>query len=80
MNSDLQKFADACVAKGKYEEIGDSKNGNRQYKVINSIYLLLKKEKRLHELLELINHNNPYVRSWAAGYVLPLSPAQAEKR
>ncbi|WP_024293808.1 DUF2019 domain-containing protein [Lacrimispora indolis] len=79
MNSDIQKFADACVIKGKYEEIGDSKNGNKQYKVINSIYLLLKKEKRLNELLELLNHDDPYVRSWAAGYTLQISPVNAEK-
>ena len=79
MNSDVQKFADACAIKGEYEEIGDSKNGNKQYKVINSIYLLLKKENRLNELLELLSHDNPYVRSWAASYTLQISPTLAEE-
>lgn len=79
MNTDLYKFASACTLKGEYEEIGDSKNGNKQYKTINSIYLLLKKENRLDELLELLDHENPYVRSWAAGYILQISPLRAEK-
>jgi hypothetical protein len=79
MNKDLNKFVNACTLKGEYEEIGDSKNGNKQYKTIHSIYLLLKKENRLDELIGLLDHENPYVRSWAAGYTLQISPLRAEK-
>lgn len=79
MNTDLNKFVNACTLKGEYEEIGDSKNGNKQYKIIHSIYLLLKKENRLEELIELLDHENPYVRSWAAGYTLQIFPLRAEK-
>jgi len=79
MNNDLQKFAEACIAKGECEEIGDSKKGNKQYKTIHTIYLLLKEEGRLDELLELLDHDNPYVRSWAAGYTLQISPKKAKE-
>lgn len=79
MNNDLQKFAEACTIKGECEEIGDSKRGNKQYKTIHTVYLLLKAEGRLGELLELLENDNPYVRSWAAGYTLQIAPQKAEK-
>ncbi|MCL2816992.1 MAG: hypothetical protein FWD39_01220 [Clostridiales bacterium] len=80
MNADLAKFEIACTLKGAYDEVGDSKKGNKQYDIIRSVYLLLKKENRLEEMLELLGPaKNPYVRAWAAGYTLQISPREAEK-
>lgn len=80
MNAELAKFESAGVLKGAYDEIGDSKKGNRQYDIMESIYLLLKKENRLEEMLELLGPaKNLYVRASAARYALQLFPREAEK-
>ena len=79
MNVDINKFKEACILKGEAEELGDSKKGNKQHKIIHSIYLMLKKNHRLDELLSLLNHENPYVRLWASAYTLQISQEMAEK-
>ena len=43
MYIELEKFISACIEKGKCEELGNSKMGNRQYNIIKSSYLALKK-------------------------------------
>ncbi|MCL2360112.1 MAG: DUF2019 domain-containing protein [Candidatus Bathyarchaeota archaeon] len=79
MNIELEKFANACIAKGRGEESGSIKADGIYYKRIRSVYDLLKEDNRLHELLELLEHENPYVRSWAAGYTLQIDPAKSEQ-
>ncbi len=78
MNAELLKFVEACTRRGEFEELGNSKQANKEYKNIHSLYLLLKKENRVEELLELLNHENPYVRLWAATYALQVSSVKAE--
>ena len=79
MNDILRKFEEACILKGEADELGNSKKGNKQYKVIHSAYLSLKKNNRLDELASLLDHENPYVRLWASAYTLQISQAKAEK-
>ncbi len=79
MSDEVKKFTEACIEKGKFEEVGNSKDGNKQYIIIHSAYLSLVKDNRLNELLVLLNHENPYVKLWAAGYTLQIAPVQAEK-
>lgn len=78
MDNELKKFVEACIAKGEAEELGDSKTGNKQYKVISKVYMALKENNRITELLVLLNHENPYVRLWAAGYTLQILDSRAE--
>jgi HEAT repeat protein len=59
--------------------LGDSKTGNRHYKIISSVYEFLKDNNRLDELVDLLEHEDPYVRLWASSYVLQIVPEKAEK-
>lgn len=72
-------FIKACTLKGAYSELGDSKNANKQYKKVHETYLFFKNKNRLDVLLELLNHDNPYVRLGASTYTLQIDPQRAEK-
>lgn len=78
MYIELEKFISACIEKGKCEELGNSKMGNRQYNIIKSSYLALKKLGQLDDMVGLLEHENPYVRLWAASYMLPIAPIKSE--
>lgn len=75
---ELENFISACIEKGKCEELGDSKRGNRQYKIIKSSYLALKKSGQLNNMVGLLEHENPYVRLWAASCMLSIIPIKSE--
>ncbi len=79
MTDCIVKFVDACIAKGEGEESGNTKKDRKHYKIIHSSYLQLKDAGRLEELLNFLNHENPYVRLWAASYTLQIAPVKAEK-
>ena len=79
MSKEIDMFVNACLEEYKYSQLGDSKNGNKQGKIIISISILLKKENRLHELLDLLDHEHPEVRFRAAEQLLEFSPIRAEK-
>lgn len=79
MKSDITEFVNACIAKGEGEESGNTKHDRKYYNIINKVYLQLKAEQRLDELLELLEHENPYVRLWAATYTLQIDSVKAEK-
>jgi len=79
MNEEISRFINACLEEYKYDQLGDSKNGNKQGKIVISISILLKKEDRLQELLDLLNHEHPQVRFRAAEKTLQISPSRAEK-
>ncbi len=79
MNTEVLKFAEACIFKGECERLGDSRKEKREYRKIRSLYLFLKENQRLYELIELLDHENPYVRLWAAAYTLQISPQKSEK-
>ncbi len=79
MKNEIEKFVNACIEKGRLEELGDSKSGNKYYKVIRSVYERLRDSGRLIELTTLLEHENPYVRLWASSYVLQIVPKKAEE-
>ena len=78
VSQELHNFIEACIRKGEAEEVGDSRKGNKQYKTIHSVYLRLKDNNLLSELLPLLDHENAYVRLWAAAYTLQVSQPTAE--
>jgi len=51
MNADIQEYVKACIIKGESDDVGDSKEGNKQYAIINTLYLSLKSNDRLSELI-----------------------------
>ncbi|OQB24674.1 MAG: hypothetical protein BWY11_00896 [Firmicutes bacterium ADurb.Bin182] len=79
MKNEIDKFVNACIEKGRFEELGDSKSGNKCYKIIRSVYEQLRDSGRLNELTTLLEHENPYVRLWASSYALQIVPKQAEE-
>ncbi len=79
MNRDIAEFVRACIAKGEGEESGDTKHDRKYYNIIRKVYLKLKKEQRLDELLPLLQHESPYARLWAASYTLQIDPVKAEE-
>lgn len=79
MNQEIKKFVNACLKEYEYQSIGDSKNGNKQGKIIISICIQLKNENRLHELLSLLHYEHPQVRFRAAERTLLSFPDRAER-
>ncbi|MCL2223472.1 MAG: DUF2019 domain-containing protein [Defluviitaleaceae bacterium] len=79
MNSELERFVAACVARGESEEEGNSKKATKQYKIIDSIFLKLKETNRLEELQTLYDHEDLYVRLYAASRTLGLPNSGAEE-
>lgn len=79
MNQEIKKFVTACLKEYEYQSMGDSKNGNKQGKIIISTCIQLKNEDRLHELLSLLDHEHPQVRFRAAEKSLFSFPDRAEK-
>ena len=77
--SDIVKFVEACTRWGHYENYGTSRQCNKEFDSIQKIRERLKKENRLNELLELLDHENPYVRLYAATYTLPIATPRAEQ-
>ena len=77
MNADIQEYVKACIIKGESDDVGDSKEGNKQYAIINTLYLSLKSNDRLSELIPLLRHENPYVRLWAASHTLRTAKSKA---
>ena len=79
MKIELDNFINACIAKGKAEQTGDTDADKFHYDVIGSVYNLLKNNNRLTDLVELLEHEDPYVRLWAAYYCLRVTPSKAEE-
>ena len=79
MNRELEVFINACLKEYEYQSLGDSKKGNKQGKIIASICIQLKNENRLHELLDLLEHEHPQVRFRAAEKTLLSFPEKSEK-
>jgi len=79
MNIDLEKFSNACIAMGKGQDTGNIKDDRKHYRIVQSVYFLLKKDNRLDELLELLDHENPHVRFRAAEFALRFEPIKAEQ-
>ena len=79
MNKELEVFISSCLKEYEYQSLGDSKNSNKQGINITSICIQLKNENRLHELLDLLDHEHPQVRFRAAEKTLIAFPQKAER-
>lgn len=80
MNKDLiVLFREESIKRGLALENSNSKKANEAYDKIHKTYLLLKDMDKLDELKPLLDDESPYVRLWAAGYLLKTYPKKAEQ-
>jgi HEAT repeat protein len=78
-SKEVQQFEQEALNHGKFLEKGDSKSANKAYNKIHNSYLLLRGRDAISELEELLNGDSPYVRLWAARYLLQVATNRAEE-
>lgn len=76
----LEEYLNACIKNGEYLDKGDSKNANKQFRIILKIEndLKSKHEFGLEKLLSYLEHPSAYVRLHTATIVIPISPEKAK--
>lgn len=77
-NKDIVIFELEAIRYGHSMEKCDSKAANKAYDLIYKAYGNLKKQNSLLELESLLEHDSPYVRLWAARYLLPVTTKKAK--
>lgn len=66
-------YIDTAILQSEASYNGDHKTANKQYKTLKKIYDQIEQKKISKELLlELLNHPNLAVKSWAASHMLGL--------
>jgi len=70
MNTDQLIFIEACTKKGRADEHNAPGDGKNQYNILVSVFRKFDCEGRMHELLGLLNHGQPYVVLWAGAFCL----------
>lgn len=75
----VKRYVQAAVGHGEATERGDYKAANRQHdRIIKALRDLRAQPGGEREaLLDLLDHESPFVRSWAATYLLFLEPNRA---
>lgn len=71
-------YVNASIAHGAAIDAGDYRTANRQNDVTAAISNELRKRGQERRLLDLLEHENPWVRYWAAGEALQCAPGEAE--
>lgn len=75
----LEEYLSACIKNGESLDKGDSKNANKQFRILIKIEndLKSKQEYGREKLLPYLEHPNEYVRLHTASIVIPISPEKA---
>lgn len=70
----LKTYIEASIIHGKATNEGKHREANKQYSKLSKIYKTLKNDSVLAEsiLTELLNHENLFVKAWAAAHALTL--------
>lgn len=79
LNSNLSNFVEMCEKKAELENSGNWETGNQLYNRIIAIYNELETSGREKDLLELLDYKNPWVRLWAATFMLKVDSKKAEQ-
>lgn len=80
MNSkEVIQFESEAINQGKALEEGDFKKANKAYSKIHNNYIILKEQDKVNDLIVLLEHESPYVKLWAARYLLKTSTKRSEK-
>jgi hypothetical protein len=77
----VEQYTAAAIAHGAATEASDSKIGNLQADLLVAINRELRRRgpEAHRELLKLLVHSNPSVRSWAGCNALEFAPTEAER-
>lgn len=77
----LFEYVNACIKAEEAQENGDSKNFNKQHRVIQKIRKELKENQEygIEKLLPYLEHLSPFVRLETAFSVIPVAPERAKK-
>lgn len=77
----LLDYESACIKGEEAQGKGDSKNSNKQYRVIQKIRKELKEnpEYGIDKLLPYLEHPSPFVRLKTAFSVIPVAPERAKE-
>lgn len=75
----LKEYIEACIKQEDSLHRGDSKTGNKQYRIINSIRRDLKANPQygIETLIPFLDHPNANVRLTTAFCLIPIIPDQA---
>ncbi|MBU2702606.1 HEAT repeat protein [Sporomusaceae bacterium BoRhaA] len=76
----LEEFVEACLKQEDSIKRGDSKTGNKQYRIIQGIRRDLKENPNygLEKLIPFLEHSSANVRLTAAFTLIPILPEQAK--
>tara|TARA_R110002072_G_scaffold303099_1_gene493492 strand:- start:218980 stop:219327 length:348 start_codon:yes stop_codon:yes gene_type:complete len=74
----LSKYVSKVIAQSVALEEGDSTRANRLYRDVSKLFEQIVSEGCRHKLLELLDHEEPVVRSKAAFHSLSIDPSKAE--
>ncbi|SCM78471.1 conserved hypothetical protein [uncultured Sporomusa sp.] len=76
----LEEFVEACIKQEDSIKKGDSKTGNKQYRIIENITRDLKSNPKygLEQLTPFLEHSSANVRLNAATSLIPIFPEQAK--
>lgn len=75
----LEDYIQAAVNYGLSTLEGDSKDTNKNYKLLDEIFRNFKNENCLDKLEPLIYHENDYVKLWSATHTLILNESNSKK-
>ncbi len=77
----LEEFISACIKNGEFLNNGDSKNANKQYRVISRCKgdLKAKEEYGLAKITPYLEHQEKYVRLWTASILLEIEPLRSKE-
>lgn len=76
----IEEFIQSAVKSGEAQVQGNSKVVNKQNKVLTGYYGVFRENfsKYQSQLIQLLNHENSYVRLHTACCLIPVSPAEAK--
>lgn len=72
MNDTIQKFIELAIIDAQNTEGGNSKKQNKNFDLIQELYEKLKATDNVKILIPLLEHEERYVRLWAATFLLPV--------
>ena len=75
----IDRYAKAAAAHHSATVTGASGRANDAHEVIAAIYAELREEDAREQLLPLLAHRDPGVRTWAAAHALEFAPEPGER-
>lgn len=76
----LRLYERAAIAHGLASEVGNYEAANMEYETLAAVYreLRTRGSETQNAVLGLLNHDDEYVRAWAAAHALEFAPERGE--